>query len=68
MGMGCTGRKVCTDIENEIMQDAHHNTLNHLVSMDKWVEQPLNEIRRASDGRIETWVQRQHRMYFMTWI
>jgi hypothetical protein len=38
MRMGCTGRKVRTDIENKIMQDAHHGTLNQLVSMEKWVE------------------------------
>jgi hypothetical protein len=35
MGMGCMGRKVHTDIENEIVQDAHHNALNQLVSMEK---------------------------------
>jgi hypothetical protein len=38
MGMGCMGRKVRTDIEYEIMQEAHHGALNQLLSMDKWVE------------------------------
>jgi hypothetical protein len=56
MGMGCTGRKVRTDIEYEIMQEAHHGALNQLVSMDKWVEQHLNEICCDSDGRTEAWV------------
>jgi hypothetical protein len=68
MGMGCTGRKVRTDIENEIMQDAHHGALNQIVSMEKWVEQHLNEIRRTSDEHTEAWVQRQHKINFTTWI
>jgi hypothetical protein len=38
MGMGCMGRKVRTDIEYEIMQEVHHDALNQLVSMEKWVE------------------------------
>lgn len=28
LGMGCTGRKVCTNVECEMVQHAHHNTLN----------------------------------------
>lgn len=28
MGMGCRGRKVCTDVEYEMVQHAHHNALN----------------------------------------
>jgi hypothetical protein len=68
MAMGCTGRNVRTDIENEIVQDAPHGALNQLVSMEKWVEQHLNEIHHASDGRTDAWVQRQHKIYFMTWI
>jgi hypothetical protein len=57
-GMGCTGRKVCTDVQDEMVQEAHHNALNQLVVMDKWVEKHLEEIRRARDGRTEAWVQR----------
>jgi hypothetical protein len=51
--MGCTGRKVRTDVEDEMVQEAHHNTLNQLVVMDRWVEKHLEEIRRARDGRME---------------
>jgi hypothetical protein len=36
--------------------------------MEKWVEQHLNEIRHASDGRTDPWVQRQHKIYFTMWI
>jgi hypothetical protein len=36
--------------------------------MDKWVEKHLEEIYRARDGRTEAWVQRQHKINFMTWI
>jgi hypothetical protein len=53
MGMGCTGRRVRTDIEYEIMQEAHHAVLNQLVSMEKWVEQHLNKICCARDRRME---------------
>ena len=67
-GMGCTGRKVHTDVEEEMLQEAHHNALNQLVVMDKWVEKHLEELRRGHDGRTEAWVQRQHKTNFMTWI
>ena len=57
-GMGCTGRKDCTDVEEEMLQEAHHNALNQLVVMDKWVEKHVEELRRGRDERIEAWVQR----------
>jgi hypothetical protein len=34
-GMGCMGRIVRTDVAEETLQEAHHNTLNQLVVMDK---------------------------------
>jgi hypothetical protein len=67
-GIGCTGRKVRTDVQEELLLEAHHNALNQLVIMDTWVEKHLEEIRRASNGRTEAWVQRQHKMNFTTWI
>ena len=67
-GMGCTGRKVRTDVEDEMVQEAHHNALNQLVVKDKWVEKHLEELRRGRDGRIEAWVQRQHKINFTMWI
>jgi hypothetical protein len=54
-GMGCTGRKVCTDVDDEMVQEAHHNALNQLVVMDKYVEKHLEKIRRARDGCTEAW-------------
>ena len=66
--MGCTGRKVCTDVQDEMVQEAHHNTLNQLVVMEKWVDKHLEEIRRGREGRTEAWVQRQHKINFTTWI
>jgi hypothetical protein len=54
-GMGCTGRKVRTDVDDEMVQEAHHNTLNQLVFMDKYVEKHLEKICRARDGCIEAW-------------
>ena len=58
LGMGCTGRKNCIDVEEEMVQEAHHNALNQLVVMDKWVEKHLEELRRGRDRRTEAWVQR----------
>ena len=57
-GMGCTGRKVRTDVVEETLQEAHHNALNQLVVMDKWAEKHMEEICRTRDGRMEAWVQR----------
>ena len=67
-GMGCTGRKVRTDVEEEMVQEAHHNTLNQLVVKDKWVEKHQEELCRGRVGRTVAWVQRQHKINFMTWI
>jgi len=67
-GMGCTGRKVRTDVQEEMVQEAHHNVLNQLVVMETWVEKHLDEIRQARDGRSDAWVMRQHRIKFTTWI
>jgi len=57
-GMGCTGRKVRTDVLDEMVQEAHHNALNQLVVMDKWVEKHVEELQSGRDGRTEAWVQR----------
>ena len=47
--MGCTGRKVRTDVENEMVQQAHYNILHQLVVMETYVEKHLDEIRVAHD-------------------
>jgi hypothetical protein len=67
-GMGCTGRKVRTDVQEDLLLEAHHNALTQLVIMENWVEKHLEEIRRDRDGRTEAWVQRQHKINFTTWI
>ena len=51
-----------------MVQEAHHNALNQLVVMEKWVDKHLEEIRRGRDGCTEAWVQRQHKINFMMWI
>jgi hypothetical protein len=56
MGMGCTGRKVRTDVQEEQLQEAHHSTLNQLVVIDTWVEMHLEEIRRGCNRLTEAWV------------
>jgi hypothetical protein len=66
--MGCTRRKVRTDVVEETLQEAHHNTLNQLVVMDKWVEKHLEEIYHTCDDHTEAWVQRKHKINFTTWI
>jgi len=55
-GMGCPGRKVCTDVAEEILQEAHHNSLNQLVVIKKWVEKNLEELHHGCDGCIKAWV------------
>ena len=54
--MGCTGRKDRTDVEEEMLLEAHHNALTQLVVMDKWVEKHVEELRSGRDGRTEAWV------------
>jgi uncharacterized protein len=56
--MVCMGRKACTDVSKEVVQEAHHSALNQLVVMDTWVEKHLEEIHHARDGRTEAWVQK----------
>ena len=58
-GMGCMGRKVRTNVQYEMMQEAHHSILNQLVVMEPYVDKHLEEIRAAHDGqRMEAWVQK----------
>ena len=67
--MGCTGRKVRTDVQYEMVQEAHHSVLNQLVVMEPYVDKHLEEIHAAHDGqRTEAWVQIQHKISFTTWI
>jgi hypothetical protein len=67
--MGCTGRKVCTDVWYKTVQEAHHSILNQLVVMESYVNKHLEEIRAAHDGQcMEAWVQKQHKIRFTTWI
>ena len=54
--MGCTGRKVRTDVQYEMVQEAHHSILNQLVVMEPYVDKHLEEIYAAHDGqRMEAW-------------
>ena len=67
--MGCTGRKVRTDVQYEMVQEAHHNVLNQLVVMEPYVDKHLEEIRAAHDEqRTEAWVQKQHKSSFTAWL
>jgi hypothetical protein len=67
--IGCTGRKVHTDIPNKEVEQAHYSILHQLVSMDKYVEKHLEEICTAHDGkRMEAWVRKEHKSSFMEWI
>ena len=59
------GRKPGSDVQDEMVQEAHHNALNQLVVMEKWVDKHLEEIRRVRDGRTEAWLQRQHKINFL---
>ena len=59
LGMGCTGRKICTDIEFRMVKQAHHSVLHQLVVLETYVEKHLDEICAAHDGQhIEAWVQK----------
>ena len=56
-GMGCTGRKVCTDVQYKMVQQAHHSVLHQLVVMERYVDKDLKEICAAHDGdRTEAWI------------
>jgi nitrogen regulatory protein PII len=56
-GMGCTGWKVCTNVENEMVRQAHYRILHQLVVMETYVEKHLDKIYAAHDGqRTEAWV------------
>ena len=55
-GMGCMGRKVCTDVQDQMVQEAYHNALNQLVVVEMWVDKHLEEIRRGHEGHTEAWV------------
>jgi hypothetical protein len=61
-GMGCTGRKVDTDIPNAMIQEAYYNICHHLVVMETYVEKHMEELHAAHDGqRTEAWVKKSTR-------
>jgi hypothetical protein len=47
-GMGCTGRKVRTDIPNDMIQQAHYSICHQLVVMETCIEKHMEEIRACS--------------------
>ena len=49
-GTGCMGRKVHTDVQYKMMQEAHHSVLNQLVVMEPYVDKHLEEIRATHDA------------------
>ena len=51
LGMGCTGRKVRTDVQYKMVQEAHHSVLNQLVVMEPYVDKHLEEIHATHDGQ-----------------
>jgi hypothetical protein len=58
-GMWCMRQKVRTDVQNEMIQQAHHNILHLLVVMETYVDKRLLEIHATHDGqRSEAWVQK----------
>ena len=66
---GCVGRKVRTDIPNKEVEEAHYSILHQLKVMEKYVEQHLEDLRAAHDGKhTEEWVQKEHRNNFVEWI
>jgi hypothetical protein len=68
-GKGCTGQKVRTDIPNKEVEQAHYSILHQLVSMEKYIEKHLEEIRAAHDRtRTEAWVQNHHKSSFIDWL
>jgi hypothetical protein len=68
-GMGCQGRKVRTDVKWETVEQAHCSILQQLVTMEKYVDKHLEEIRVANDGkRTVEWVHKQHRSSFVKWL
>jgi hypothetical protein len=69
LGMGCMSRKVRTDVPREMVQEAHYSILHQLVTMDKYIEKHLKEIRAAQNRQcMEAWVQNQHKSNFMEWL
>jgi hypothetical protein len=42
--MECMGQKVCTDVENKTVQQAHYSILHQLVVMETYIEKHLEKI------------------------
>jgi hypothetical protein len=48
--IGFIGRKACTDFQYEMVKEAHHNVLNHLVLMEPFVDKHLEGIHATCYG------------------
>ena len=68
LGRGCTGRKICTDIEFRMVKQAHHSVLHQLVVMEPYTEKHLEEISTAHGACMEVWVHYKHKISFTAWL
>jgi hypothetical protein len=68
LGRRYTRKELLIDKDYQTMRQAHHSVLHRLVFLEPYIEKQMNEISAASDGHIEEWVLKQHKLCFTTWM
>jgi hypothetical protein len=65
---GRMGQKSFVDTDYNSVNEAHFNVLQQLEIVAPYIEEHLSELHRDSIGRIETWIMKEHRRVFTTWL
>jgi hypothetical protein len=62
------GQKPFIPLDYNTVLEAHHNILHHLVIMEPFIQQHINELREQNTRHTDGWVMKQHKQRFNTWL
>jgi hypothetical protein len=67
-GRGRMGQKNFVDRYYNSVSEAHFSVLQQQEITAPYIEEHLSELRRDNNGRTETWIMKEHRHVFTTWL
>jgi hypothetical protein len=67
-GRGRMGQKTFVDKDYNSVSEAHFSVLQQLEIATPYIEEHLSEFHRDNIGRTESWIMKEHRRIFTTWL
>jgi hypothetical protein len=62
------GQKTFIDSDYSLVSEAHFSVLQQLMIAEPYIDEHLSEMRRDNTGRTDTWIIKEHRRVFTTWL